>query len=104
MKRTAAVALLFPLIGISSGWIFTEMGRQPWIVYGLMKTEAGVSPTLTAAQAWITSLIVFTLLYGGSPSSRSACSIRQVKIGPPETVELVDAEDANNGQPLTFSY
>ena len=40
----AAVALLFPLIGISAGWIFTEMGRQPWIVYGLMKTEGGVSP------------------------------------------------------------
>ena len=28
----------------SSGWIFTEMGRQPWVVFGLMTTESGVSP------------------------------------------------------------
>ena len=103
MKRTAAVALLFPLFGISSGWIFTEMGRQPWIVYGLMKTEAGVSPTLTATQAWI-SIVIFTLLYGGLAVITVGLMIRQVKIGPPETVELVDAEDTNNGQPLTFSY
>ncbi len=103
MKRTASVALLFPLLGISSGWIFTEMGRQPWIVYGLMKTEAGVSPTLTAAQAWI-SIIAFTLLYGGLAVITVGLMIRQVKIGPPETVELVDADDTNSGQPLTFSY
>jgi cytochrome d ubiquinol oxidase subunit I len=103
MKRTAAVALLFPLMGISSGWIFTEMGRQPWIVYGLMKTEAGVSPTLTQFQAW-TSITIFTLLYGALAVITVGLMIRQVKIGPPETVELVDADDTNNGQPLTFSY
>jgi cytochrome d ubiquinol oxidase subunit I len=103
MKRAAAVALLFPLMGISSGWIFTEMGRQPWIVYSLMKTEAGVSPTLTSAQAWI-SITIFTLLYGGLAVITVGLMVRQVKIGPPETVELVDADDTNNGQPLTFSY
>jgi cytochrome d ubiquinol oxidase subunit I len=103
MKRTAAVALLFPLMGISSGWIFTEMGRQPWIVYGLMKTEAGVSPTLSAGVAW-TSIIIFTLLYGVLAVITVGLMARQVKIGPPETVELVDADDTNNGQPLTFSY
>jgi cytochrome d ubiquinol oxidase subunit I len=103
MKRVAAVAVLFPLLGLSSGWIFTEMGRQPWIVYGLMKTEAGVSPTLSAGQAWI-SIITFTLLYGALAVVTVGLMIRQVKIGPPETVELVDAEDTNNGQPLTFSY
>ena len=34
----------------------------------------------------------------------SDAGIRAVKIGPPETVELIDADDANNGQTLTFSY
>ena len=33
-----------PLLANSLGWIFTEMGRQPWIVFGLMQTSAGVSP------------------------------------------------------------
>ena len=41
----AAIALpLLPVAGNSFGWIFTEMGRQPWVVFGLMTTEHGVSP------------------------------------------------------------
>jgi len=100
---TSTVAVLVPLIGISAGWIFTEMGRQPWIVYGLMKTEAGVSPTLTTFQV-ATSLIVFTLLYGALAVIEVGLLIRAVKIGPPETVELMDPDDANSGKPLTFSY
>ena len=96
-------ALLFPLIGISAGWIFTEMGRQPWIVFGLMKTAAGVSPTLSPFTVGI-SLVVFTLLYGALAVIEVGLLIRAVKIGPPETVELMDADDANNGQTLTFSY
>jgi cytochrome bd ubiquinol oxidase subunit I len=54
---------LMPLLGNSFGWIFTEMGRQPWIVFGLMPTAAGVSPTCRPVRCWIT-LIGFTLLYG----------------------------------------
>src|SRR5260370_7909382 len=46
-----AVLLLpvLPLIANSSGWIFTEMGRQPWIGFGQMKTAAGVSAGSTRA-------------------------------------------------------
>ena len=103
VKLAAATATLFPLAGISAGWIFTEMGRQPWIVFGLMKTANGVSPTLTPLQAWI-SIITFTLLYGGLAVIEVGLIIRAVKIGPPETVELMDADDANAGRTLTFSY
>ena len=43
--RWVAIALpLLPVAGNSFGWIFTEMGRQPWVVFGLMTTEHGVSP------------------------------------------------------------
>jgi cytochrome d ubiquinol oxidase subunit I len=99
----SAVAVLFPLVGISAGWIFTEMGRQPWIVFGLMKTSAGVSPTLTTAQAWI-SIVTFTLLYGVLAVIEVGLIIRAVKIGPPETVELAEPGGADSGRPLTFSY
>src|SRR6185369_12383445 len=59
----AAIALpLLPLVANSFGWIFTEMGRQPWIVFGLMQTRNGVSPTVGAG-AVLTSMITFTLLY-----------------------------------------
>ena len=53
----------FPLWGILIGWVFTEMGRQPWIVFGLMKTEDGVSPNVTGLTVLL-SLVGFTLVYG----------------------------------------
>ena len=60
----AAIALpLLPLAANSFGWIFTEMGRQPWIVFGLMQTRDGVSPTVGAGSV-LTSMITFTVLYG----------------------------------------
>ncbi|MCD4535423.1 cytochrome ubiquinol oxidase subunit I [Nocardioides sp. cx-169] len=60
----SAVALpLLPLFANSFGWIFTEMGRQPWVVFGLMTTQHGVSPSVSPTEALI-SLVVLTLLYG----------------------------------------
>ncbi len=40
-QRTAIVAIAFPYIAATAGWILTEMGRQPWIVQGLLLTEQG---------------------------------------------------------------
>jgi cytochrome bd ubiquinol oxidase subunit I len=51
-----------PLLGNATGWIMTEVGRQPWIVYGQMKTAAGVSAN--SAGEVLASLIIFTALYG----------------------------------------
>ena len=42
--RVALWTIPFPLIANSFGWIFTEMGRQPWVVFGQMFTRDGVSP------------------------------------------------------------
>jgi len=56
------LAIALPYIANSAGWILTEMGRQPWIVYGLMKTDAGFSPNLTPGLV-LASLVIFTLVY-----------------------------------------
>ena len=56
-------ALLLPYLANASGWILTEMGRQPWIVYGLLKVQDAVSPNLTVVDLWI-SLIGYTAVYG----------------------------------------
>ncbi len=48
---------------IQLGWLVTEMGRQPWIVYGLMRTSDGVSSSLRPSQV-VVSLIGFTVVYG----------------------------------------
>ena len=59
---TAMVAISFPFIAASAGWILTEMGRQPWIVQGLLKTDQANSPSV--GTAWIAiSLAVFIALY-----------------------------------------
>ncbi len=52
-----------PTIAISTGWILTETGRWPWIVYGLQKIEDAVSPNVPAWNVWV-SMISLTLLYG----------------------------------------
>jgi cytochrome d ubiquinol oxidase subunit I len=62
--RLMFYAIPLPYLANQLGWFAAEVGRQPWIVYGLMKTSAGVSANLTPGDV-IGSLLGFTLLYGG---------------------------------------
>lgn len=62
--KAAVWTLPVPYIANSAGWFVTEAGRQPWIVYGLQQVERAVSPVVSAGAIW-TSLLGFTLLYGG---------------------------------------
>ena len=56
------LALPFPFIANTAGWITAEAGRQPWIIYGRLRTSAGASPLVSAGNAWFT-LIGFMGLY-----------------------------------------
>jgi len=56
------LSLPFPFIANTAGWITAEVGRQPWLIFGLMRTRAGVSPQVSAGNAWFT-LIGFMGLY-----------------------------------------
>jgi cytochrome d ubiquinol oxidase subunit I len=58
----AVFAIALPYIAATAGWVLTEMGRQPWIVQGLLKTEDAVSPTVSAWTVGV-SLGVFITLY-----------------------------------------
>ena len=46
------LALPFPYIANTAGWITAEAGRQPWIIYGLMRTPTGISPQVSAGNVW----------------------------------------------------
>lgn len=59
---TIMLALPFPFIANTAGWITAEVGRQPWIIFGLMRTRDGVSPLVSAGNAWFT-LLGFLGLY-----------------------------------------
>jgi cytochrome d ubiquinol oxidase subunit I len=56
------LAFPFPYIATAAGWITTELGRQPWVVYGLMRTADAASPSVSSGTALFT-LIGFTGLY-----------------------------------------
>jgi cytochrome d ubiquinol oxidase subunit I len=60
--RTALVAIAFPYIAATAGWILTEMGRQPWIVQGLLLTDKANSPAVSTTWLGI-SLAFFIGLY-----------------------------------------
>ncbi len=56
-------SLPLPYLAIQLGWIVAEVGRQPWIVYGVMKTSQAVSPAISGGQV-LTSLLGFVFVYG----------------------------------------
>ncbi len=61
-QRASVAGIALPFLACFGGWILTEAGRQPWIVWGLQKTADGVSPTTTTATVAF-SLGVFVALY-----------------------------------------
>lgn len=59
----ATAAALAPFVANTAGWVMREMGRQPWLVQGLMTTRSGVSPGVSADMI-AASLAAFALVYG----------------------------------------
>jgi cytochrome bd ubiquinol oxidase subunit I len=99
--------LPFPLIANAFGWIFTEMGRQPWVVHGLLFTRNGVSPTVPAHYV-VLSLVGFTVLYLLLAIVEVKLLVRYVKAGPPEDKYDADEEDRDQtsaaSRPMDFAY
>ncbi|WP_236794271.1 cytochrome ubiquinol oxidase subunit I [Amycolatopsis sp. GM8] len=100
--RAAIASLALPFLANSVGWIFTEMGRQPWAVFGVLKTADGVSPTVGAGTV-LTSLIVFTVLYGALAVVDGVLMVRYAKAGPPEPAPEESEVDAEQ-RPGVFVY
>jgi cytochrome d ubiquinol oxidase subunit I len=62
LLRVATWAVALPLLANTAGWLFTETARQPWLVYGLLKTSDGISPNVSTTSVF-TTLVLFTALY-----------------------------------------
>jgi len=63
MLWTLMLAAPLPFIANTAGWITAEVGRQPWLIYGLMRTSHGASPNVAAGNVWFT-LLGFLGMYG----------------------------------------
>jgi len=101
----AMISLPFiPLLANSFGWIFTETARQPWAVFGLIKTEDGISQVVSAGAVLFT-MIVFTLLYGILAFIEVGLILRVIEIGPTEELDYEDPElGGSDQQKLVMSY
>jgi len=82
--RWLPLAIVLPYLANSAGWIVTEMGRQPWIVVGLMKTADGVSPSVAAGFV-LASAVTFTLLYGALMAADVYLLAKYARAGTEET-------------------
>jgi cytochrome d ubiquinol oxidase subunit I len=87
-------------IAMLAGWFTTEIGRQPWVVYGLMRTSEAVTPLPAASVAW--SLAMFVLVYGAVFGAGLYYIIRLVNKGPVE-VEEPRTGGATPSRPMSAS-
>ncbi|NAS25979.1 cytochrome ubiquinol oxidase subunit I [Herbidospora sp. NEAU-GS84] len=93
--RIALLGIGLPFLANSLGWIFTEMGRQPWTVFGVMRTAAAVSPGANVPEVALT-LVGFTLVYAVLAAVEIRLLIKFTRLGPdPESgTETVPAAPA----------
>ncbi|WP_445506308.1 cytochrome ubiquinol oxidase subunit I [Niallia sp. 03190] len=79
--RLMVAGISLPFIANTSGWIMTEIGRQPWTVFGLMTTEDSISPSVSAGQV-LFSLITFSSIYAILAVIMAYLYVKVIKKGP----------------------
>jgi cytochrome bd ubiquinol oxidase subunit I len=96
LLRLATWSVVLPLAANTAGWLFTETARQPWLVYGLLRTRDGVSTNVGSGFV-LTTLIGFTALYGllGVICFRM---VRRIAVAGPEPAGPAGAAPADDHQ------
>ncbi|MDP9240435.1 MAG: cytochrome ubiquinol oxidase subunit I, partial [Actinomycetota bacterium] len=112
-RRVAVLTVVAPFLANSFGWIFTEMGRQPWVVVpnptGVdavrMLTRDGVSP-LVGTPTVLASLIAFTLVYAVLGVITLRLLVRHARAGPAPMTDsdLAEPGDQDPDRPMAFAY
>jgi cytochrome d ubiquinol oxidase subunit I len=81
LMRFSALMSPFVLVAILAGWFVAEVGRQPYTVYGLLRTKDSISPVVDAG-AVTTSLTIFLIVYGGLFGAYLYYFTKMIRIGP----------------------
>ncbi len=85
-------AILLPYLANTTGWLMTELGRAPWIVFGLMKMDAGVSPaSVVSVVSILITLVLFTVVYGALMVVTVYLLQRYSRIDPDKEIQSVGA-------------
>ncbi|MCL4473304.1 MAG: cytochrome ubiquinol oxidase subunit I [Actinobacteria bacterium] len=86
------LALPLPYIACQLGWIVAEVGRQPWIVYGIFRTADGISRNVSASQV-LTSLLGFGSIYLALTATDIYLLVKFARMGPDEDLsQIIDPE------------
>lgn len=86
-------AISLPYLANTFGWIMTEVGRAPWTVYGLLKLEDAVSPTVGTGALWL-SLVGFVVVYGALMVADVYLLTKFAKAGPGAKSKAAPAAEA----------
>jgi cytochrome d ubiquinol oxidase subunit I len=104
LVRGAIVLPFLPIAANAFGWIFTEMGRQPWAVFGVMTTANGDSPGVSAGYV-ATSMIAYILLYAVLIVIEVRLMLAAIKVDlEPDPSPTDDADSGDSDRPLAFAY
>jgi cytochrome d ubiquinol oxidase subunit I len=91
MLWTLIACIPLALLAINMGWMAAEVGRQPWVVQGLMRTSDGVSPLVSSGEIW-TTLGLFGLIYLVLFIAWIRIFLGIIKKGPEDAAEMLQAE------------
>lgn len=87
LLRILVVAVALPILAGELGWTAAEIGRQPWIVWGLLKTQEAVSKAISATDVTI-SIVMFGLIYAMLLATWLFVMDRKIRHGPDDPAEL----------------
>src|SRR5690606_20833503 len=111
LRKLALIALPMPYLAASFGWIFTEMGRQPFVVAPnptgsdqvFLMTQYGVSETVSAGVV-LSSMVIFTLVYAVLGVFWFRLIQRYAVEGAPQVEPAPDPDADDASRPLSFAY
>lgn len=96
--RLMVAAIALPYIGSTTGWLMTEIGRQPWTVFGFMKTADSISPNVSAGSL-LFSIIAFLTMYSILAVVMIYLFARVIRKGPAEPKEnALESNDPFDGE------
>src|SRR5438874_8690184 len=88
----ACIAMLpAGFIAVLAGWTVTEVGRQPWVVYGLLRTRDAVTPSISGGDVLV-SLALYAIVYAVVFGAGLFYMLPVARVGPPDHVDLRDAK------------
>jgi len=97
--RLCQAAAPIGFVAVIAGWITTEVGRQPWTVYGLLRTAASSSPALTGTDVLV-SLLLYMAVYLFVYPTGVILMIRMIRRGPHEPAPPDAVEAGRAGRPI----